>query len=561
MPTVPTYDSLKVGTTTTTATTASAPAYIDQAGPQAQALSQGMLNGGQTIVKHAVEAQAEVNEAKIKSLDTQYIDSIRATLDDPENGYMNRRGEDALKARDAVWNGLTDVQASMSKDLDNDVQRRMWRDVSMSRLQSALGRVDQHASAQGRQFAMDSATARASKMSQTMIDNAAAYSIPGSEYGKAKATMVAELQERARLEGKGGPETDATQQFVLAGTTLAHANVVTDLLSREQGDAAKQYFTDNIKEIDPAQRDKLRTMVMDGEAEARAQDKTQELLAKNKGDLTAALAEARATLKGKDEDHVVQRLKVMDAESTIIRERNQKDAADEAWRIYSKTGSFSKIPIPLRDKMDGRDVEAIKNAQRMAIEHARGGAAKANTEERDATFYGIFGDDDAVARLRPEQIADMRRQGFTAGQVGQLMRRKQSLEKDAEAVALDNEQLKQAYGKAGVTEKKTQDLIKAATEAEVYQEQQRLGRPLDRAEKQKIINRQFLQVDSAWVRQGGLLDGQRGVDSKPYWQVNNKDSIKVPDADRKRIEADLRAMGIRGLSDKQLRDLYLEMKK
>jgi hypothetical protein len=561
MPTVPTYDSLKVGTTATPVTQASAPAYIDQAGTQAQALGKGMLNGGQAIVKHAVEWQAEVNEAKIKALDTQYIDSIRATLDDPENGYMNKRGEEALKARDAAWNGLTDVQAAMGKDLDNDVQRKMWRDISMARLQSALGRVDQHASAQGRQFAMDSATARASKASQLMIDNAAAYSIPGSEYAKARDTMVAELQERARLEGKGGPETDATQQFVLAGTTLAHANVITDLLSREKGDAAKQYFTDNIKEIDPAQRDKLRGMVMEGEAEARAQDKTQELLAKNKGDLTAALAEARATLRGKDEDAVVQRLKAIDAESSIIRERHQKDAADEAWRIYSKTGSFSKIPIALRDKMDGRDVEAIKNAQRMAIEHARGGAAKVNTEERDATFYEIFGDDDAVARLRPEQIADMRRQGFTAGQVGQLMRRKQSLEKDAEAVALDNDQLKEAYDKAGVTDKKTQGRIKSAAEAEVHQDQQRLGRPLDRTEKQKIINRQFLQVDTRHVGTGLFNKGDVSYEAKPYWQVGDKNAIKVPDADRKRIEADLRAMGIRGLSDQQLRDLYLEMKK
>ena len=62
-------------------------------------------------------------------------------------------------------------------------------------------------------------------------------------------------------------------------------------------------------------------------------------------------------MSGKEEDAVVLRLKNYDAERVNLREREQRDAADQGWKLVAQ---HKRVPPSLLAAMDGRDARAIQ---------------------------------------------------------------------------------------------------------------------------------------------------------------------------------------------------------
>ncbi len=299
MPKVPTYDNFQATTTASPDVQVRAPLLPDTAGKVAQQLGQGLQSVGSTLAKEAADMQATINEAQVSTMDARYADAIRAGLYDPEKGFLAAKGADAISRRDAAVSGVQDIQKAIEKDAQNDAQRELWSKVSATRRQAALNKIDEHTGAQVVAFRETASLARASSLAQDMVVNAAGASITGSQFGVAHATFLHELQQQAQLKGLGGAETDSSKQYVLTGTTAAHANVISDLLSRNNPEGAAAYFTAHIKEIDPTKQDALRKAVQESSLDTRAFDLVNTALAGANGDYGAAMKTILAVKDGK----------------------------------------------------------------------------------------------------------------------------------------------------------------------------------------------------------------------------------------------------------------------
>jgi hypothetical protein len=73
-----------------------------------------------------------------------------------------------------------------------------------------------------------------------------------------------------------------------------------------------------------------------------------------------ALAKARQSYTGEQQDEVVRRVKERYADIDMTRERAQSDAADKAWQIWSQNKTLSAIPTSLINAMDGRMRDALE---------------------------------------------------------------------------------------------------------------------------------------------------------------------------------------------------------
>lgn len=556
MPRVPTYDELQVGANTLP----QANAQPIDAGRGLRQTGDGLQRSGDAAGQAAAERQKMIDQTLIADAMNKAVSARNFLTYDKDSGYAHLKGEAALRRPngksliDEYDERLRQHLDGIESELLTDPQRIQFRAQASQLRRDFVGNLMRHSGQEFHEFSVRTqdgtiATAR-DQMTLSWGDAAA--------LEQSRNAIKAAVYEKSRLLGLPAAQVEVGTTEALSP---AHASVIAQAADAGKLDYAREYLKQVEGEL--TARDKLQiTKILDaGDFEQRTQDGALGLYTKHKGDAAAALAEARTVFSGKDEDAVVRRIKEMDAEETALRERAQRDAGDKAWSIYAQTGSLGKIPPSLMAAMDGKDLVSMREAARRAADVKAG---KVDKTELDTAFYELLADDDSIARLSKPQIATFRAQGFSNAQVGQLMRRKEALEKDAEGVQIDKQQLDKALADNGVDlgtkGREARGKIQGAIEAEIYAEQKAKGRPLSRDEKQKIINRQFVEVDSHWKRSGGLLDGQTGTDKKRYWEVGNKASIVVPQSARQAILKGYQAAGRRAPSEDTIREEYLRGK-
>lgn len=103
-------------------------------------VAQGLSDVGAAFDKW----QADVDEANAKAADTDFAKIVRETLYDPERGYLNAQGGDALSRRKAAMDGLQRAYDQRLSGLSPAAKEMAQRALD-SRLQSANLDIDQHA--------------------------------------------------------------------------------------------------------------------------------------------------------------------------------------------------------------------------------------------------------------------------------------------------------------------------------------------------------------------------------------------------------------------------------
>ncbi len=210
--------------------------------------------------------------------------------------------------------------------------------------------------------------------------------------------------------------------------------------------------------------------------------------------------------------------------------------------------------------MDGRDKIAIRNAQRAEANHAAAANKEAQRDARDEAYFTLYEDDDALINARPAEITSLLKRGFTQTQVSSLLRKKEKLATEAESVSVSKHALNNAFLRNGIENKSKKDkalrgMIESRIDEEIFAEQQERGRALTREEKDRVINRQFVEVDS-FYKQQGIFSTSTGTRKKKWYEVDLKDSIVIPPADRDRIANTLRDAGVM-VTPERLRAYYL----
>ena len=159
-----------------------------------------------------------------------------------------------------------------------------------------------------------------------------------------------------------------------------HDGVISGMVDGERLDLARKYYDENAPTMSAAVRAKSMNLLETGAFEKKTQDAAGIIYAQSGGDAKAALKLVREKYYGKDEDAIVTRLKILDAEETTLRERDQKDVGDKAWDLYAKG---RKIPASVLAGMDGRDRVALRNTMRAEAEARIGGT----TVKTDPNIY------------------------------------------------------------------------------------------------------------------------------------------------------------------------------
>lgn len=354
MPRVPIYDGFQAAPNTLPQSRLTLSETPDVAGRQAQQMGQAMQRAGGEIGRIAMEEAQKANQVRIDDALTQYVKAIT----DLEVEASQLQGRNALERPDGK--ALPDeyvekaekAAATIEASLANQIQREAFRQ-RVAQLQGQFyKKLTLHMAAaqkdytrEQRQAAIDTAIYRAG----VLWGDAAAVQ-------QSADTIRLTVEQQLKDDGLHGDEKIREARMIAALTPL-HVAVLNGMVDGNRIDLARDYYKNNSATMSLQARDNALKVIEAGDFEARTQSLADAIFARHKGDISAALAEARASLSGKEEDAVVGRLKTYDAERVALRERSQRDAADQAWQLVAQG---KRVPPSLFAAMDGRDAIAVR---------------------------------------------------------------------------------------------------------------------------------------------------------------------------------------------------------
>jgi hypothetical protein len=522
------------------------------AAKQTQQLGQSMLNLGGELGRIAFDIQNEANKVRVDDAMNQLV-KFRT---DAQVEAFSLTGRNALERPDGK--ALPDeYDEKLQKHLDaieatlgNDAQRAALRAQAAPIRAQLYGNLSSHMVEQQKEMRRETWAAT--------IDTATnqANLLWGDEKIRKQSAEAIRTTIDEMAKDQGWDDKIKESKLAQALSPM-HAGIIQGMADADRIDLAKAYYDENAPTMSMAVRAKAMNLIEVGDFEKKTQDGAAAVWAMADGNAAEALKLAREKFSGKEEDAVITRIKTLDAEETTIRERDQRDAGDSAWGLYAEG---KKIPASVWARMDGRDKIAIRNAQRAEANHLAAANKEAQRDARDEAYFTLYENDDALINARPAEISSLLKQGFTQTQVSSLLRKKEKLANEAESVSVSKHALNNAFLRNGIENKSKKDkalrgMIESRIDEEIYAEQQQRGRALTREEKDKIINRQFVEVGS-YYKQTGLFSTSTGTQKKKYYEVENKDSIVIPQADRDRITKTFRDSGVMVTPDR-LRTYYL----
>ena len=173
-------------------------------------------------ISQAGDALAAVQEMEDKAIVedrvNQFSDFARNRTYDPESGYVNQLGQNAVSGRQQFETDLEAQRTALGKDL-SPAQQKMFNRATEARRRQAYDTGIKHASAQRRKWFDDAATARL----ETFAEDALAMADEPEKLALNLAAAQKEIADRAALNGWAPEQTAAAQEEFLSGV---HKNIV-----------------------------------------------------------------------------------------------------------------------------------------------------------------------------------------------------------------------------------------------------------------------------------------------------------------------------------------------
>ena len=535
MPRVPTYDNFQATPTLQPQTRFDAPEMQATAARQAQETGQALQQAGGQLGQVALDMQRDVNKTRIDDAINQ---AIKARTD-AQVEALQLQGRNALERPDGK--ALPDeYDEKLQKQLDaieqslgNDAQKQAFRQQSSQIKSQMYGSLSTH-------MLNEQKTVKRETWAAT-IDTATnqAHLLWGDAgmVQQSTAAIRATVDEMAADQGWDAKVKEA--KFADAISPM-HAGVVQGMVDADRMDLARAYYDENSPTMTPAVRARAMNLIQTGDFEKRTQDAAGEIYAQTGGDAAAALKLVREKYSGKDEDAIVTRIKTMDAETTTLRERAQRDASDKAWSLYA---DGKRIPASVWAEMDGRDKIAIRNTQRAAAEARLAGT----TIKTDPNVYYALS---IAAASDPNfKAEDLRRYGdkLSPGDFRHFVNLQAKTVKPEEqgAIATVHQQKTQTARAAG---------LKPEQAAQFYIEADKALGPeaktMTYEQRQAVLDRLVLPGEV----KGGMYDPNMRLFEAN--QSGRADTFKpeFSDADRRKAKAALQKQGVATPSKKQIED-------
>lgn len=126
--------------------------YQDATAQQTQEAGAALASLGASAYRIGKARQDEINTAYALDRANVAQDSLRKLLRDPEKGYLNLRGEDAVRGHKATSEQLDEQIEQLRGSLENDEQRDAFDRAASQMRQRALVDIDGHLAVQSRNF-------------------------------------------------------------------------------------------------------------------------------------------------------------------------------------------------------------------------------------------------------------------------------------------------------------------------------------------------------------------------------------------------------------------------
>jgi hypothetical protein len=555
MPRVPTYDNFQTTPALLPGARLDAPRIEGGLSPelatmgtrQVEQLGQTLTNTGNQASRILAFEVDKANQVRVNDAVNRAVqEKLRLTFD-PAEGYAALRGDAALTRPEGKSLGqeygerLTKTLNRLEGELFGDAQRRAFRqqaDRLSLDFQSGLAR---HV---GKEYITYQVSVQDGTIATARNQMALEWSSPES-VSQARGAIQAAVFQKGKLAGLSGKEVEAAMVEALSP---GHAAVITAAIDAGKMDYAREYLKQARGELTPQARLQLAKTMDAGDFEERAQAMTERLLGQAAGDVAQAMQLARAGLSGKEEDAVVQRLKAMDSEQEVFRNRAQGRAKEEAWSIYNQAGNLRGIPPSLQTRMDPQDWYALKKT---AAADAKAAAAGTEVKTDPNVYYALtlaaaqdpnFKKEDLrryFDRLSPsdrKHFMDLQGRVLKPGEADQVATSQQQVSTLVKVLDLKDED-------AGIFMMEANKALFAA--------QQEKGRALDQDERQKVLDQLVVKGE---VRTGKWY---RNDPNMPFFRALNEGRAAnfVPiwtDAQKNRASAALQRQGISAPTPQQV---------
>jgi hypothetical protein len=332
-------------------------------GEQLQKTGQAVQSFGTTVMKIADRLQGEMDDAASKELYNQFA----TTADTIETNYLTLKGKDAVTAAMKTRQDLDAALQDVTGKAENDVQKILLRNAANVRMRSANSNILKHSIVEQREYDIKESGAQVDTFVNDAIRYSAGWRNPQGDF----AIYYGATKDGAnKLADKLGYDAKSAQreQLLLKATNAIHSQVVQTQIDAQNLDQARDYLQRYGNEMTPDAFGKAKKALEIGTSDAKEQNLAESFWTSSGNNIAGALKMAREKLSGKEEDAVVQRLKIFETERTGIIQAAQNEAKDKAWRTYSETGSVASVPPSVLASMDGTDLASLQRTAKADLE-------------------------------------------------------------------------------------------------------------------------------------------------------------------------------------------------
>lgn len=187
------------------------------------------------------------------------------------------------------------------------------------------------------------------------------------------------------------------------------------------------------------------------------------------------------------------------AEADANRERAQRNAADEAWKVIAAGGTAASIPRAIWRSMDGRDQMAVLNDEKNRID----GGKTATDWDRYYELKQLAADDPEAFRALP-LTQDFDKLGPSERK--ELINLQQSAPNSVENLDAIGLSAQVDLATVDWKDKEEKGLFERRVTEKVYAKNRELGRKLNQDERQQIVDDLLIEGE---IRDGGLWNSSK----------------------------------------------------
>lgn len=309
-------------------------------------------------VSEAVERQKKYDDTLRAESAFNRLRERQIDLTIGDDGFTRKKGEQAtgeevFQKYETRFN--TEVQ-QIANSLENDEQRAAFRQrADISRLQFKEDQI-RHFTSEREKYAKE-------VYGNTLIleQNQAAQRWEDPNAIKMSVSRIkGVIANEADRNGWSDEKRKAAQMEAEAQT---HVGVINQALASDRPEYAKEWYQQHKNLFDATTKAKMQKIISMGEQKVLAQTVADEYLGSDISE-SEAISEVRKNYSGDEEAAIVDHLKMRYNERSQANEAEQRNAGDTAWRLYADTSDLSSIPVTIQDKMDGKELEALRRYAR-----------------------------------------------------------------------------------------------------------------------------------------------------------------------------------------------------